>query len=80
MDIHIPGLLIFNGFDERYMNDCPFPVIPEYLAAQNFPEDAIQGAKVTHVWDSGKRNFRTYFQIIKNSAPIRVARRDGKRS
>lgn len=45
---------IFNGFDEQYMKDCPFPVIPEYLAAQNFPEDAIKGAKVTHVWAQEK--------------------------
>lgn len=41
---------IFNGFDESYMKDCPFPVISQYLSAQNFPQDAIKGAEVTHVW------------------------------
>ena len=41
---------IFNGYDPDYMADCPFPAIPEYLAHQNFPEDAIRGAQVTHIW------------------------------
>lgn len=45
---------IFNGYDDRYMKDCPFPVIPQYLAQQKFPEDTIQGAKVTHVWTQDK--------------------------
>lgn len=41
---------IFNGYDEQYMQDCPFSVIPEYLAKQKFPKDAIPNAKVTHIW------------------------------
>ena len=32
------------------MDDCGFPVIPIYLAKQRFPEDTIEGAKVTNVW------------------------------
>ena len=41
---------IFNGYDRRWMQECPFPVIPEYLFAQ--PEEAfgIRGAHVTHIW------------------------------
>ncbi len=41
---------IFNGYDPVVMADCPFPVIPRYLAARRFPQDSIAGARVTHVW------------------------------
>jgi predicted dehydrogenase len=41
---------IFNGYDRVLMEDCGFPVIPRYLERQHFPQDAIQEAKVTHVW------------------------------
>lgn len=41
---------IFNGYDPCEMQGCGFPVIPEYLAKQSFPEDCIRSAKVTHVW------------------------------
>jgi hypothetical protein len=41
---------IFNGYDEQAMGDCPFPVIPEYLSRQRFPQDSIPGARVTHIW------------------------------
>ena len=41
---------IFNGCDMAYMKDCGFPVIPEYLSKQKFPDDCIPDAHVTHVW------------------------------
>lgn len=41
---------IFNGYDPAYMKDCPFPVIPDYLSQQEFPQDAIQTGRVTHIW------------------------------
>jgi hypothetical protein len=42
---------IFNGFDKDEMALCPFPVIPEYLSKQSFPEDFLcNTAKVTHIW------------------------------
>ena len=41
---------IFNGYDPVAMASCPFPVIPDYLGQRSFPEDAIDGAQVTHVW------------------------------
>lgn len=42
---------IFNGFDKEEMALCPFPVIPEYLSKQSFPEDFLcNSAKVTHIW------------------------------
>ena len=45
---------IFNGFDPQEMSRCPFPAIPEYLARQKFPEDAIADARVTHIWTQDK--------------------------
>jgi hypothetical protein len=41
---------IFNGYNESEMERCGFPVIPRYLERQSFPEAAIKGAAVTHVW------------------------------
>jgi predicted dehydrogenase len=41
---------ICNGYDPRLMERCPFPVIPQYLAKQRFPDDMIQEAEVTHIW------------------------------
>lgn len=41
---------IFNGYEPEAMRTCPFPVIPAYLAQHRFPEEAIGGAEVTHVW------------------------------
>ena len=41
---------IFNGYDRVAMEKCGFPVIPRYLEKQSWPEDAISGAKVTHIW------------------------------
>lgn len=42
---------IFNGYNEQYMKECNFPVIPEYLSRQNFPQDFLTDlGSVTHVW------------------------------
>ncbi|MBK8190281.1 MAG: Gfo/Idh/MocA family oxidoreductase [Vampirovibrionales bacterium] len=41
---------IFNGYDPVAMAQCPFPVIPAYLAQQRFPDDAIEGARVHAIW------------------------------
>ena len=41
---------IFNGYNKDYMKQCPFPVIPKYLYKQNYPEDFLQNARVTHIW------------------------------
>lgn len=45
---------IFNGYDPSEMASCPFPVIPEYLSKQTFPDDSIPGAQVTHIWTQDK--------------------------
>lgn len=41
---------IFNGYDSELMEDCGFPLIPRYLEKQNFPQDTISNAEVTHIW------------------------------
>ncbi|MGE0201158.1 MAG: Gfo/Idh/MocA family oxidoreductase [Candidatus Melainabacteria bacterium] len=46
---------IFNGYDAALMADCPYPVIPAYLAEQEFPACAIQDAAVTHIWTQDRR-------------------------
>jgi len=40
---------IINGFDEARIQDCPFPVIIEYLSQQKWPNARIRGAHVSHV-------------------------------
>ncbi len=46
---------IFNGYNSEVMKDCPFPVIPEYLSKQTFPDDAIADATVTHIWTQDRK-------------------------
>ena len=41
---------ICNGYVAEHMADCGFPVIPEYLAKQSWPEARIPGVEVSHVW------------------------------
>lgn len=45
---------ICNGFDRKHMKDCPFPVIPEYLAKEKYPDNYIQDAVVSHIWTQDK--------------------------
>jgi predicted dehydrogenase len=46
---------IVNGYDPEAMASCPFPAIPRYLAERRFPEDALSGACVSHVWTQDAR-------------------------
>jgi len=46
---------IFNGYNQDFMKDCPFPVIHEYLSKQSFPSDCIKNAKVTHIWTQDRK-------------------------
>lgn len=41
---------IFNGYDKEKMQVCGFPVIPQYLAQQEWPQARIKNARITHVW------------------------------
>ncbi len=47
---------IFNGYDPKYMKDCPWQVIPEYLSKQDFPKDAIPDVQVTHIWTQDRNS------------------------
>ena len=47
---------ICNGYDKQFMDECPFPVIPAYLYKQNYPEDFIADAIVTHIWTQDRKN------------------------
>ena len=46
---------ICNGFNAEFMKDCPFPVIPQYLTAEKYPEAFIKDAEVTHIWTQERR-------------------------
>ena len=41
---------IFNGYDKNKMETCGYPVIPNYLNKQKFPDAKIKEGKVTHIW------------------------------
>lgn len=42
---------IFNGYNPSEMAKCPFPVIPEYLAKESFPDNFLtEYGEVTHIW------------------------------
>ena len=41
---------IINGYNEKYMQECEFTAIPQYLNNQSWPQDFIRGARVTHIW------------------------------
>jgi hypothetical protein len=46
---------IFNGYNPEAMKLCGFPVIPQYLSQQKWPESRIKGAKVTSVWSQNQK-------------------------
>lgn len=41
---------IFNGYDPVAMGNCGFPVIPQYLEQQKWPEARIPQGQVTAIW------------------------------
>lgn len=42
---------IFNGYNKQEMEKCPFPVIPEYLSKEKYPDNFLSHLGiVTHVW------------------------------
>jgi len=44
---------IFNGYNKVYMDQCPFPVIPQYLYKQPEHNFGIEGAHITHICCTG---------------------------
>jgi hypothetical protein len=49
---------ICNGYSPEAMRDCGFPVIPEYLARQDWPAARLPGVSVTHVWTEDPQQSR----------------------
>ena len=42
---------IFNGYNKQEMEKCPFPVIPEYLSRESFPNNFLSNkGEVSHIW------------------------------
>lgn len=42
---------IFNGYEEKVMQECPFPSIPDYLSKEVYPQNFLSHlAEVTHIW------------------------------
>ena len=41
---------ICNGYSPVHMKACGFPVIPEYLSQQTWPEARLSDVEVSHVW------------------------------
>jgi len=41
---------ICNGYSLEHMKACEYPVIPQYLAEQSWPDARIPGVEVTHIW------------------------------
>lgn len=46
---------ICNGYNKKYMDECPFPVIPDYLYKENYPQNFISDAVVTHIWTQDRK-------------------------
>jgi hypothetical protein len=42
---------IFNGYNKQEMEKCPFPVIPEYLSRESYPNNFLcHKGEVSHIW------------------------------
>ncbi len=44
---------MFNGYNKKYMDECPYPVIPQYLYKQPAETFGCDGAKITHICCTG---------------------------
>ena len=82
---------IFNGYSPKEMEKCPFPVIPEYLSKEKWPESRISNALVKGVWTQSEEISRsiaksslienvytTKEELVDNSDLILLARDDSE--
>ena len=59
---------MFNGYNKELMEkECPFPVIPAYLAKQPKETFGIEGAKITHICCTGFEGIERARHIAKAS-------------
>jgi predicted dehydrogenase len=49
---------MFNGYDPKEMEKCPFPVIPRYLEKEPSESFGVRGAKITHIWTDDPEDAR----------------------
>ena len=63
---------ICNGYSPVEMAACSFPVIPEYLSKQAWPEARLPDVEVRHVWtqDSAISNKIARTALIPNIAQM----------
>lgn len=45
---------IMNGYCTEAMSGCEFPVIPEYLSRQTWPDARIPNVEVSHIWTQSR--------------------------
>ena len=60
---------IFNGYNDKFIDKCLFPVIPKYLKEQDYPEDFLtEKGEVTHIYtqDFTLSKMISNFSNIKN--------------
>lgn len=82
---------IFNGYSPKEMGKCSFPVIPEYLSKEKWPESKIPNAEVTGVWTQSEEIsksiakcsliqniYKTKEELVDNSDLILLARDDAE--
>ena len=48
---------IINGFNQKYLNSCPYPSIREYLTHEKNLNQTILNVNVTHVWTQNITSF-----------------------
>jgi predicted dehydrogenase len=67
---------MFNGYDSEIMkNECPFPVIYDYLSKQPEESFGIDGAKITHICCTGFEGIERAKHIAKASKIENVVER-----
>ena len=59
---------IINGFNQKYLNSCPYPSIREYLTHEKNLNQEILNANVTHVWTQNIK----YSKLISDFSNIPV--------
>ena len=63
---------MFNGYDKEYMDDCPFPVIPDYLYKQPEKTFGIKDAFITHICCTGWGDRKDAEKIAKASRIAKI--------
>ena len=57
---------IVNGFNQKYLNKCPFPLIREYLSEEKNKYEKISDVNISHIWTQNN----LYSKLISDFAYI----------